>query len=529
MPSRSALLGLLVAFGLAAPALAQPAASGPSDDWYLDDAAADGVHGLSVHRAYEALDGRTPARTVVVAVIDSGVDVTHEDLEGRVWTNEDEVPGNGVDDDGNGYVDDVHGWNFIGGADGRNVEHDTFELAREVARLRREAAAPDAPPETRARLAELEAELEAERAEYEEMLATLEGINPLVQRADALVRQHLGLAEGDAYTTENLEAIQSSDPDLLQARDLLLYLAANGLTAADVQDQLEQIEVRLTYGLDPNFDPRGIVGDDYDDPADRFYGNPDVAGPDPSHGTAVAGVIAAARGNGVGIDGVAPRVLVMPVRTVPNGDERDKDVANAIRYAVDNGAQVINMSFGKGYSPQKPWVDEAVRYAEERGVLLVHASGNDGADIDVEPNFPNRLVAGGPEAANWVEVGASRWDDALAAEFSNYGQTRVDVFAPGAHIYSLAPGDDYATNDGTSLAAPLVSGVAALLLAYFPDLTPADVRAILLDSVVRHDAAVARPGTGEPVGFDTLSVTGGIVNAYEAVRAAEALGTAGSN
>ena len=534
MRPRLARLGLLLAFGFAltaAPAaLAQPAA-GPSNDWYLDDHEADGVHGLSVHRAYEALEGRTPARTVVVAVIDGGVDIEHEDFEGQIWTNEDEVPGNGVDDDGNGYVDDVHGWNFIGGADGRNVQYDTLELAREVARLRAEVAAGTADAAAQARLAELEAELATERMEYEGYVAQLAGINPLVQRADALVRAHLGLGEGEPYTTEDLEAIQTTDPDLLQAVDILLYLAANGITAADLADQLESLQGRLDYGLNPDFDPRDIVGDDYDDPEDRFYGNPDVAGPDPSHGTAVAGVIAAVRGNGVGIDGIAPRVLIMPVRTVPDGDERDKDVANAIRYAVDNGADVINMSFGKGYSPQKPWVDEAVRYAEERGVLLVHAAGNDGADIDVEPNFPSRLIEGGPEATNWIEVGASRWDAALAAGFSNYGRTRVDVFAPGERIYSLAPGDGYGAADGTSLAAPLVSGVAALLLAYYPDLTPADVREIILDSVVRHDAQVPRPGseTGEQVAFGTLSVTGGVVNALSAVEMAEEHVHAGSH
>ncbi|MDX1419518.1 MAG: S8 family peptidase, partial [Rubricoccaceae bacterium] len=516
MLRRLPLLGLLL--GLAVPALAQPAPDGPADGWHLGDAEADGVYGLSLDRAYETLADREPQRTVVVAVIDSGVDIEHEDLAGQIWTNEDEIPGNGLDDDGNGYADDVHGWNFIGGPDGRHVKYDTFELAREVARLRREAAATNVAPEARARLVELEAELAAERAEYEGYVAQLGGIAPVVQRADALVRDHFQLADADAYTTEDLQALATDDPALAQSRDILLYLAANGLTARDLADQFESLEARLRYGLDPDFDPRGIVGDDYADAEDRFYGNPDVAGPDPSHGTAVAGVIAAVRGNGLGIDGVAPGVLVMPIRAVPNGDERDKDVANAIRYAVDNGADVVNMSFGKGLSPEKPWVDAAVRYAEARGVLLVHAAGNDGADIDVAPNFPNRLLADGPEAANWIEVGASRWDAALAASFSNYGQTRVDVFAPGERITTLAPGDRTTTTDGTSLAAPLVSGVAALLLAYYPDLAPADVRTLLLDTATRHDAEVPRPGseTGEAVGFGALSATGGVVNAHAA-------------
>ena len=508
-----ALAALLL--GLAPSALAQPQV------WYPLDAEADGVYGLSVNRAYEALADREPGRTVVVAVIDSGVDTEHEDLQGRIWTNEDETPSNGVDDDGNGYTDDVHGWNFIGGADGQNVAYDTSELTREVARLRREVAATHAAQETRDRLAELEAELNAERAEMQGFAMQLEGINPVVQAADAAIRAHLGR---DTYTVDDLNAIQTSDPALKQSRDVLLYLDANGLTAQDVAEQLDYVKTRVDYGLNPDFDPRAIVGDDYADMADRAYGNPDVHGPDPSHGTSVAGVIAAVRGNAIGIDGIAPKVLIMPVRAVPNGDERDKDVANAIRYAVDNGADVINMSFGKSYSPDKSVVDEAVRYAEAHGVLLIHASGNDGKDIDTEANFPNALLGDGLTASNWIEVGASRWDDALVAEFSNYGHDRVDVFAPGASIYSLKPNDGYTTSDGTSLAAPLVTGVAALVMSYFPDLTAAQVREILLNSATVYPQQVARPGAeGDEVPFGSLSVTGGVVNAYEAVQMAEAM------
>jgi subtilisin family serine protease len=243
-------------------------------------------------------------------------------------------------------------------------------------------------------------------------------------------------------------------------------------------------------------------------------------GPDASHGTHVTGIIGAARGNGIGMDGVASSVQIMTVRTVPDGDERDKDVANAIRYAVDNGAQIINMSFGKAYSPRKALVDAAVRYADERGVLMVHAAGNDGEDLEIEASFPTRDYEDGGQAANWIEVGAADWKVAgLAAPFSNYGSTSVDVFAPGVDILSTVPGSEFDREDGTSMAAPVVTGVAALLMAYFPDLTAADVKSILLESSVKHgDRSVPRPGTGEPVPFGTLSVTGGVVNAYEAVR-----------
>jgi subtilisin family serine protease len=222
--------------------------------------------------------------------------------------------------------------------------------------------------------------------------------------------------------------------------------------------------------------------------------------------------------------GIAPAgaVRIMSVRVTPDGDERDKDVANGIRYAVDHGALVINMSFGKGYSPEKPVVDSAVRYAESKGVLLVHAAGNDGSDNDRVPSYPTAGYLGGGRAANWLEVGASTFRrSALAARFSNYGRTAVDLFAPGQDIYATLPNQRYGRQSGTSMAAPTVSGVAALLLAYFPRLTPMDVRRILLASVTRYpDARVPAPGGGPPVPFASLSATGGVVNAYAAVRQA---------
>jgi subtilisin family serine protease len=242
----------------------------------------------------------------------------------------------------------------------------------------------------------------------------------------------------------------------------------------------------------------------------------------------VSGIIGAIRGNDTGIEGIAHNVRVMMVRTVPDGDERDKDVANAIRYAVDNGAQIINMSFGKSYSPHKRVVDDAVKYADSRGVLMVHAAGNDGENVDETPSFPTAVFEDGGRAQNWIEVGASSWKgaDSLVAPFSNYGHDRVDVFAPGVDILSTAPGGGYEQQSGTSMAAPVVSGVAALLMAYYPDLTAADVKRIILESATRlTDRQVLRPNSeglpGPAVPFGTLSATGGIVNAYEAIRMAE--------
>lgn len=506
---------------------ASPPAETPSQ-WLRLDEATDRVRGISLDRAYDLLGDRAPQRAVIVAVIDSGVDTEHPDLAPRIWTNHDEIAGNGLDDDGNGYVDDTHGWSFLGNPDGENVQHDTYELTREVVRYRERFRDTDptslSEPERAdyERFRELEREFERKRAEIKEMAAQIEEIDAVAQQATAILKAAHGT---DTITPDHLQPGIADAPDVQQAKAVLRYLDQFGVDAEQIADEKRQIGNMLKYGYNPDFDPRPIVGDDEDDYTERLYGNPDAVGPYAAHGTSVAGVIAAVRGNGIGIDGIAgDSVLIMPVRAVPSGDERDKDVANAIRYAVDNGALVVNMSFGKGYSPGKAAVDEAVRYAEERGVLLVHAAGNDGADIDTEPNFPTASFSDGGRAANWLEVGATTATaDLFAAPFSNYGQANVDLFAPGAAIDALDLGGGTTRADGTSLAAPVVSGVAALLLSHYPDLSPLDVREILLESATPYSGTTAlRPGTDEPVDFGTLSVTGGVVNALRAVEMAEA-------
>src|SRR5918993_757712 len=305
-----------------------------------------------------------------------------------------------------------------------------------------------------------------------------------------------------------------------------LRLADAGITPAELEKAKEDVETKTKYGLNPAYDPRTIVGDDYANPTERRYGNGDVMGPDARHGTHVAGIIGAVRGTTGGVDGIAPNVKLMMIRTVPDGDERDKDIANAIRYAVDNGAQIINMSFGKGYSPEKAVVDEAVKYADSKGVLMVHAAGNDGENLAEKPSFPTPAYVGGGRPNNWIEVGASSWKplDSLAAPFSNYGKAQVDVFAPGVDILSTVPGGGYERESGTSMAAPVVSGVAALLMSYYPTLSAADIKRILLESATRYAGQrVVRPGAenGEQVPFGSLSATGGVVNVYAAVKLAE--------
>ena len=525
---------LALAVAPAAPLAAQEAPQDatsvePPQNWWQLDPGANHVNGISLDRAYrELLAGRQPRRTVVVAIIDSGVDILHPDLAANVWTNPREVAGNGRDDDGNGYVDDVHGWDFIGGRDGRDVNQDTYESVRIYARLRPrfEVASPDTSTEAAKRdyrlFNEVKTKLNADRADAAQQLQNVKQYATAMTRITDVLKQALN---GDPVTVERVRALQSMRSDVQEARQMFLRLAADGITPAVLDEVKKDLENKLQYGLNPNFNPRPIVGDDTTNLNERGYGNAEVTGPDATHGTHVAGIIGAVRGNNVGLDGVAPAVKLMILRTVPDGDERDKDVANAIRYAVDNGAQVINMSFGKAYSPDKAAVDAAARYAESKGVLLVHAAGNEGVDLDRSPSFPTRTFAAGGTAANWIEVGASAPGsaDSLAASFSNYSRTGVDVFAPGVSIWSTVPKGGYERLQGTSMAAPVVSGVAALLLAYYPSLTPAAVKDIIIQSATRFpNQSVVRPGEGgERVPFAQLSVSGGVVNVYNALRLAE--------
>jgi subtilisin family serine protease len=497
-------------------------------NWQLLDATSDRLPGISLERARrELLAGKQPGRTVVVAVIDGGIDTSHADLRANLWTNPREVAGNGRDDDANGYTDDVRGWNFIGGPNGKSVNEDTYEVTRLYVRCTAGGSEPrvaaSIPAAERQRCESIVADFQKERTEAQSQYTNVKQIADAYASILPVLRSAAGT---DSLTPERVAAIRTSRADVQAAQRLYLELAANDITPKLVADATESLQSRLNFGLNPQFNPRPIVGDDTTNLAERRYGNADVTGPDARHGTHVAGIIGAVRDNGIGVDGVATSVRLMSVRTVPDGDERDKDVANAIRYAVDNGAQIINMSFGKGYSPQKPAVDDAVRYAESKGVLLVHAAGNESSNTSEKPSFPTPTLTGGARAQNWIEVGATSWKlgDSLVAGFSNYSNQLVDVFAPGDDILSTVPGGGYEREGGTSMAAPVVSGLAALLMSYYPNLSAADVRRIILASVTTYPGLqVIRPGAenGEKVPFASLSSTGGIVNAYQALRMAE--------
>ena len=493
----------------------------PPLDWHLRDAAADQLPGISLLKAErELLANKKPQRTVVVAIIDSGVDTAHAELRTQMWANPKETPNNGRDDDNNGYVDDVQGWNMIGGKDGKNVNQDTFELTRLAAQCGRPAGRDSIPVETRARCPEIETEFTRKRAEIDQTLMSIRNIEALYLQVKPILKRAAGT---DSLTKAKVDAIVPANDTVRQAKAFWQRLQSQGLTEEEVADAKKAYTSQAEYGYNKSFDPRPIVGDDYPGTSIARYGNNDVMGPDATHGSHVAGIIAAVK-DATGATGIAPSVRVMSIRTVPDGDERDKDVANAIRYAADQGAHIINMSFGKGWSPYKRLVDDAVKYADAKGVLMVHAAGNEGDDVSKHASFPTPFYIEGGRAANWIEVGASSWrmKDSLVASFSNYGKSQVDLFAPGDDIYSTVPGGKFKKESGTSMASPVVAGVAALLMSYYPTLTAADTKRVIVESVTKlGDQSVVRPGDGSTVKFGELSATGGIVNVYNAVKLAE--------
>jgi cell wall-associated protease len=517
--------------------------------WHLLDKEKDGFYGISVNKAYEfAKSKKLKSKTVLVAVIDSGVDTTHEDLKDIIWTNPKEIPGNGIDDDNNGYVDDIHGWNFIGGKDGRNVKDDSQEEARvyyefkekfSSADLDTAALSPDDKDNYRMWLKARKSIMgDAEPAI--DMVMLHNALEASI-KSDSILSQSMGRTE---YTGNDLDTFQTRTSESKRAKAWLLYMfkvnkimdMTNKDFISDLTEEVDREEKKASVKTTaPKDNRKDIVQDNEADLNDRYYGNNDVMAGDPMHGTHVTGIIGAERGNGIGMDGVADNVKIMMIRAVPNGDEHDKDIANAIRYAVDNGAKVINMSFGKNLSPEKSWVDSAVKYAESKGVLLIHAAGNDAADVDTTDNFPNPDFRHSSYiASNWITVGAS--SDPLAepgfesytASFSNYGKKEVDVFAPGTRIYSSLPGGNkYGNLQGTSMAAPVVTGVAALILEFYPNLTPQQVKYCIEKSAIHLTAKVKRPGSEDhQVNMTDLSTSGGILNAYAALKLASTLNTA---
>lgn len=501
----------------------------PPKDWHLLDKVKDSIYGLSMKDAQAFVKGKK-SFPVIVAVIDSGIDSLHEDLKGSLWVNRKEVPSNGIDEDKNGYVDDVHGWNFLGGKDGRNVEKDSYEVDRVYHLFKDKFEGKEILPAALS---------EADKYQYnmwlraKKKLQPVQSIQPVSdttndfenavnvlskllddeneQILDILVKS----MEGESLTEAEMKLLQAEVLSKLSKDDMKVLVDAD----KKIQDSKPGVENKALAS--PTTYRKDIVKDNENDINDRSYGNNDFTGSGSLHGTHVAGIIGAMH-NGIGVDGISGNVKIMALRAVPDGDEHDKDIALAIRYAVDNGARIINMSFGKGFSPQKKWVDEAVKYAEEHNVLLVHAAGNDAVNIDSLENYPNaNYLDSDKKAGNWITVGASN-PTVGVPNFSNYGKQEVDVFAPGLYVYSSIPGNKYKELSGTSMAAPVVSGLAAFILNYYPALSAKQVKHIIENSVVKPVGKVKKPKSNELVEWNELCASGGVVNAFNAIKQASA-------
>jgi subtilisin family serine protease len=485
--------------------------------WSHLDLVKDSIPGMSVDRAYaELLQGKTGVK-VIVGIVDSGVDIEHEDLKGMIWTNPKEIPGNGIDDDKNGYIDDVNGWNFLGDA-----VHENLELTRIVKK------GDDGSAQYKEALAQY-------TKKYEEALQDKQQVDFLLDVHNTIKKE----LNKTTYKIEDLAAITSTDSKVQQSKNIMTQILTNAGPTFDPESELkdysDQVYDQLNYNLNKEYDGRKIVGDKPDDIKNNRYGNNVVFGPDKEkalHGTHVAGIIAQVRGNNLGGDGVANNVEILTVRAVPDGDEYDKDIALAIRYAVDNGAKVINGSFGKSFSPHKDWVYDAIKYAAKKDVLIVHAAGNDGYNIDETKNinYPNDSQDNVKEFTdNVLTIGAinKEYGETVVAGFSNFGKINVDVFAPGEEIYATVPNNKYKYLQGTSMASPNAAGVAALIRSYYPKLKASQVKQILMDSGVALPSMIvlgtgANPGE-KPAAVSSVesSKTAKMVNAYNALLMAE--------
>ena len=487
----------------------QPLTEEEKENWGHLDLIQDTVPGMSVDKAYNEILKNRKGKDVIVAVLDSGIDIDHEDLKDQIWVNEDEIPNNGIDDDKNGFIDDVYGWNFLG--DGYDEQ---LEFVRTL--VKGDTSDPD--------YKKAEKEYQKEYEKYANYRANYTQILEQVTKADDIISAYLDSKE---YTKADVDTIKSEDQELSRAVNILKYVYSLDMESAqafkdEINNDLIQINDRLDYNLNKDFKGRKN-GDDPDDYSKKIYGNNNVRPSEKGekHGTHVAGIIAAVRNNGLGANGVANNVKIMSVRTVPNGDEYDKDVALAIRYAVDNGASIINTSFGKYYSPHSDWVRDAIAYAGKNDVLIVNAAGNETEDLDNKEVYPNDAVGVGPEVSNtFLSVGSieSSYGSKMVSTFSNFGKVNVDIFAPGGKIYSTVPFSEYEFLSGTSMAAPSTAGVAALIRSYFPKLSAAQVKKVIIDSGLPIKTKVMIGGdSGNVKPYAELSRSGKIVNAYNAL------------
>ena len=513
---------------------------GSSQSWFNLDPTIDKQQGVSTNLAYKKFGTPTSEEDIIVAVLDSGVDVNHQDLRDKIWINQNEIPNNGIDDDNNGYIDDINGWNFLGHKDGMasftkradgtfehtngevslQVHSDSLEITRTYKNLldlkiKLQELGEDLSLEDEQLFIETKAEVSLQfEKNFDEFSFYKKSLESFKKAEGKLAS--IGITE---LSLTSLNIIMATDQETEEAIRTMIDLLERGFNKENLTSELLYYGRFVNFYYNTEFDSkRDILKITDRELLTGAYGNNDIVGPDAFHGTHVSGVIAAIRNNGIGINGIAEKVKIMPLRVVPDGDERDEDVAHSIRYAVDNGAKIINMSFGKQYSPMQEIVHQAIRYAEEHNVLIIRAAGNESLNNDEANTFPSRSFEGNT-VNNWLEVGASSptSNSRFIPAFSNYGKTSVDLFAPGLRIMSTAPNNEYYQASGTSMASPVVAGVAALILSY-KSMDSTKLKNIIISSLNQYpDLLITRDGIGEIL-FSDLSIYAGTPNALTALE-----------
>ena len=497
--------------------------------WQHKDILYDSIPGLSLDMSYKKLLNKKIGDTVIVAVIDTRLDINHEEIKKFIWVNKDEIPNNGIDDDNNGYIDDVNGWNFLASKDGVNIKRLNYSYIRLLRKYKTqfENKTVDQISEK-----DLKKYYQFKKAE-KELEKQLTIVNDNISYLDSLDNNRVivfnklkKIFPDKTISNDFLNNLSVKDTILKQLiKDYNYNLSLKDFITNKTKEQHRSLEIFLNI----EYDEDNLFKDDGNDINDINYGNNDVSGDIDffSHSTQVTGVIIADRNNNKGIKGIINTAKIMPVCIAPSGDERDKDIALGIRYAVDNGASIINITFTKEYPLHNEWVVSALKHAAKNDVLVVSSSGNDYTDLDNESSYPNDAYDDHIEYVdNFIKVGASwfKLNETLVPSFSNYGAKEVDIFAPGKYIYTTLPNNKYKHTDGTSMSAPMVAGVAALIRSYYPNLTAAEVKQIIMESGVSYDIMVNKPSTSkekELVPFSSLSKSGKIVNAYNALLVAE--------
>ncbi|MDR6763863.1 subtilisin family serine protease [Flavobacterium sp. 2755] len=517
--------------------------------WYQKDYVEDTIPGISLDKWYALNKKKTKSNTIIVAVIDTQIDLKHEDLQGQIWTNDKEIPNNGIDDDHNGYIDDINGWSFTGTKSGGYVVWSNYEyvrIVRDWAPLFKDKAEPQITTQDQYKYKEYQRalkKLEEKNKYYKNWFKSLNYKAVLLPITKDTLKYFFPKED---YTFKQLDSMYKkykiNDKTFKQRRDdndrdlgalisCMMSSMEMNQNLKDIQDMQTQLDSVINKNLNIDYNERLLIGDN---PAilEKGYGNNNVSNnkaghrPFQDHCTKMAGVISANRKNNIGIKGIIQDVKIMPLSISPSGDEHDKDIAMAIKYAVDNGAKIINMSFYKEFSLHKEWIFEAIKYAEENNVLLVHISGNDSSNIDKNPSYPNDndFENFKEVSSNFINVGSvtHKLNSHFVSDFSNYGKQNVDLFAPGEEIYSTSAGNAYKFDSGTSMAAPMVCGTAALIWQYYPKLKASQVKQIILDSGTSYNLEVIVPGTKDTkVPFSELSKSGKVLNVYNAMKLAE--------